>query len=83
MNIEISVTKADSGTDEAIDKAHVSGGVRPRPIRKRGYHRALKRGEAWATSKRSMEVLCNNLALIWQKKALEDLSLLKTVWDEK
>jgi hypothetical protein len=39
---------------------------RPRgakPIRKRGYHRALKRGESWAVIKREMNAMWMNDAL--------------------
>jgi len=37
------------------------GGAQPRSIRKRGYHRALKRGEAWAISRKTYEELVSDV----------------------
>lgn len=33
-----------------------------RPIRKRGYHRALKRGEVWAHHQKTMNAMMNSLS---------------------
>lgn len=35
------------------------GGVTPNPIRKRGYHRALKRGDKWALSEKVIRDMIN------------------------
>ncbi len=37
------------------------GGSQPRSIRKRGYHRALKRGEVWALSQKATFDMINNI----------------------
>lgn len=39
-----------------------TGGGQPKPIRKRGYHRALKRSEPWAISKKSWGDLLNKFS---------------------
>jgi hypothetical protein len=59
------VTKAD-GLKYAEIRAATLGtleGGRPdiRPIRKRGYHRALKRGELWAVNQKAMLDMVNAL----------------------
>lgn len=37
------------------------GGGQPRSIRKRGYHRALKRGEPWAVCEQAYKEMINGL----------------------
>lgn len=60
---KIAVAKADGLTDEMSgDVANPSRGVRRRPIRKRGFHRAIKRGETWALMEIKMRETMNSLA---------------------
>lgn len=57
-----SVAEADERTDEMSGNvATPSRGVRPRPIRKRGFHRALKRGEPWAHNEKGMREMMNSI----------------------
>jgi hypothetical protein len=46
-NLELEADKLNQAETEGAVLGTVRGS-HPRPIRKRGYHRALKRGEAWA-----------------------------------
>ena len=65
-----SAPKADGiNKNEALGVAHTDGGVLPRffnikpdPIRKRAFHRALKRGESWAVYRKSMQSITDVLA---------------------
>ena len=51
--------KADILIDESLltqdRKPEHEAGVKPRPIRKRGYHRAFKRQEPWALVKKAVK----------------------------
>jgi hypothetical protein len=55
------VTEADGiKRDEIIDCARHREGVRPGPIRIRGYYRALKRKETWAMQRKyTLDTLSN------------------------
>jgi len=44
---------------ENVGAAHAEIGNHPRPIRKRGFHRALNRGEVWALSEKAMRDAMN------------------------
>lgn len=57
MNYEIPVTKADRLNGESVAVPERKAGAMPRPIRKRGFHRALKRNDAWAVHEQSWKSL--------------------------
>lgn len=60
------MSEADTGTNEmGGDVATSSRGVRPRPIRKRGYHRALKRGETWAQMEKMSRDMMKTIAKMY------------------
>lgn len=57
------VSKADGLNTAEIreDALGLLGGSKPPSIRKRGYHRALKRGELWAVSQKATQDMINNV----------------------
>lgn len=74
-----SVSEADgTRTAESLrdSLAPAPGG---RPIRKRGYHRALKRGEAWARQQKAMTDMMHDLDKMfyrrWEEKWSEHAEL--------
>lgn len=52
-----------------------TGGGQPKPIRKRGYHRALKRGEQWAVTKNAWGELLNKFCADFYAPAMSAYSL--------
>ncbi len=52
------------------------GGGRPEPIRKRGYHRALKRKAPWALLKQSINGMLRDMSTQFFKEMLEPNKLL-------
>lgn len=48
MMMKTSGSEADTESSENVDVSSVNVGASPRPIRKRGYYRALQRKEKWA-----------------------------------
>ncbi len=55
------------------------------PIRRRGYHRALKRGEAWALMRKGFEDITNKLMkdMIYKESPFTKLLGLSAWLDEK
>jgi hypothetical protein len=63
-----SVTEADR-TRISETKGGFPGPLRGgEPIRKRGYYRALKRGEAWAIQKKNMQDMLNTISTSLMKE---------------
>jgi hypothetical protein len=54
-------------------------GDRPTPIRKRGYHRALKRGEHWATYKKAVKDMMNDMARAMFEDMIKPSPFLKMI----
>jgi hypothetical protein len=52
------------------------GGGQPRSIRKRGYHRALKRGESWAKLEASIQAMSKQLCNDFYRTTVEGPILL-------
>lgn len=55
-----------------------TGGGQPKPIRKRGYHRALKRGEQWAVTKNAWGELLNKFCADFYAPAMSAYILTDT-----
>lgn len=58
----ILVNEADVESIRLKAIAQADRGVEPRPIRKRGYHRALKRGASWAIMQKMQRDMLNEIA---------------------
>jgi hypothetical protein len=61
----ISEREADAISDETVGVLVPDEGVTQRPIRKRGYHRALKRKEPWAVNRLMWEDWSRLVAENW------------------
>ena len=60
--------EADVEQDKTKENRDLNRGVlRVIPIRKRGFHRAIKRGEAWALFKQAETILMNGLKSLFLK----------------
>lgn len=72
---KLAASKADAAFNETVPVGHSGGGVKPRPIRKRGFHRALKRKELWA--------VCENSSDLLVKAAMETIRMVHRLYDSE
>lgn len=80
----ISVAKADSLSNENQGVVRTKVGIAPKPLRKRAYHRALKRKESWALHEKAIKDMIDYMNRIYNYPPVYPIKMigLKAFLDE-